>query len=139
MVAGEASGDYLAAGLIRQLKETVPDVEIEGIGGPLMAREGAVIHHPMDTISIMGVDGLAKSLWKILRIRKAVHDRFVASPPDVFVGVDVPDFNLSLERRLKRGGDSDGSLCQPDGVGVAGLPHQEDPASGGPDADPVSV
>jgi lipid-A-disaccharide synthase len=104
MVAGEASGDYLAAGLIRQLKETVPDVEIEGIGGPLMAREGAVIHHPMDTISIMGVDGLAKSLWKILRIRKAVHDRFVASPPDVFVGVDVPDFNLSLERRLKRAG-----------------------------------
>jgi len=104
MIAGEASGDYLAAGLIRQLKEEVPDVQIEGIGGPLMAREGAVIHHPMDTISIMGVDGLAKSLWKILRIREAMHDRFVADPPDVFVGVDVPDFNLSLERRLKRAG-----------------------------------
>ena len=104
MVAGEASGDYLASGLIRALREKVPGVRIEGIGGPLMAREGAVIHYPMDTISIMGVDGLAQSLWKILRIRRSLHERFVAHPPDVFVGVDVPDFNLTLERRLKEAG-----------------------------------
>lgn len=104
MVAGEASGDYLASALIRALKEKVPNVEIEGIGGPLMAREGAVIRYPMDTISIMGVDGLAQSLWKILRIRKAVFDRFVERPPDVFVGVDVPDFNLTLEHKLRRAG-----------------------------------
>ncbi|MGA8259363.1 MAG: lipid-A-disaccharide synthase [Arenicellales bacterium] len=103
-MAGEASGDYLASALIRALREKVPDIQIEGIGGPLMAREGATILYPMDTISIMGVDGLAQSLWKILRIRKSLHDRFVAHPPDVFVGVDVPDFNLTLERRLKEAG-----------------------------------
>lgn len=90
--------------MIRALKEKAPDVEIEGIGGPMMAQEGAEIRYPMDTISIMGVDGLAKSLWKILRIRAAMHKRFVERPPDVFVGIDVPDFNLTLERRLKRSG-----------------------------------
>jgi len=104
MVAGEASGDYLAAGLIRALREQQPDVQVEGIGGPLMAGEGARLRYPMDTISIMGVDGLARSLLKILRIRRALRDHFVSNPPDVFVGVDVPDFNLSLERRLRRAG-----------------------------------
>lgn len=104
MVAGEASGDYLASGLIRALKEQVPDAKIEGIGGPMMAREGARLLYSMDTISIMGVDGLARSLWKILRIRRAVRRRFVENPPDVFVGIDVPDFNLTLERSLRRAG-----------------------------------
>ena len=104
IVAGETSGDYLAAGLIRAIKLRVPDVEVEGIGGVMMAREGARIHYPMDTISIMGVDGLAESLWKILKIRRDIYRRFVMNPPDVFVGVDVPDFNLTLERKLKRGG-----------------------------------
>lgn len=104
MIAGEASGDYLASGLIRALREEVPDVEIEGIGGPMMKREGAVIRYPMDTISIMGVDGLAKSLWTILSIRREMYRRFIEHPPDVFVGIDVPDFNLSLERRLRAAG-----------------------------------
>ncbi|MBS1269965.1 MAG: Lipid-A-disaccharide synthase [Gammaproteobacteria bacterium] len=104
IVAGEASGDYLAAGLVRALKEKVPDVDIEGIGGPMMKREGVRINYPMDTISVMGVDGLAKSLWNILQIRKSTYLRFVKQPPDVFVGVDVPDFNLGLEHRLKHAG-----------------------------------
>jgi lipid-A-disaccharide synthase len=104
MVAGEASGDYLASGLMRALRERLPGVEIEGVGGPLMAREGARIHYPMDTISIMGMDGLARSLLKILGIRNSLYRMFVEHPPDVFVGVDVPDFNLSLERRLRRAG-----------------------------------
>lgn len=104
MVAGEASGDYLASGLIRALKEKVPEIEVEGIGGPMMAREGARIHYDMDTISIMGVDGLARSLWKILRIRRSICERFVDNPPDVFIGVDVPDFNLALEGRLRNAG-----------------------------------
>jgi len=104
MVAGEASGDYLASGLIRALRQRQPDVTVEGIGGPLMCAEGARVLYPMDTISIMGVDGLARSLWKILRIRRALGDRFLRDPPDVFVGVDVPDFNLGLERRLRRAG-----------------------------------
>ncbi len=104
MVAGEASGDYLAAGLIRALRTRVPDVEIEGIGGPMMAREGVRLLYPMDTISIMGVDGLAGSLRKILGIRTALRERFSRNPPDVFVGVDVPDFNLGLERGLRKAG-----------------------------------
>lgn len=104
IVAGEASGDYLAAGLVRALKDLIPNIEIEGIGGPMMAREGVRILHPMDTISIMGVDGLARSLGQILRIRRELCERFVASPPDVFVGVDVPDFNLGLERKLRLAG-----------------------------------
>lgn len=101
MVAGEASGDYLAAGMIRALKDRVPDVQIEGVGGPLMESEGARILYPMDTISIMGVDGLAKNLWKILRIRNEIRRLFEKQPPDVFIGIDVPDFNLTLERQLK--------------------------------------
>lgn len=104
MVAGEASGDYLAAGLIRALKERTPDVRIEGIGGPQMAAQGADILYPMDTISIMGIDGLARSLTKILRIRAELRRRFEQRPPDVFIGVDVPDFNLTLERHLKGAG-----------------------------------
>lgn len=104
MVVGEASGDYLASGLIQAIADRVPDVRIEGIGGPMMAREGAHLLYPMDTISIMGVDGLARSLRQILRIRKALCQRLLDDPPDVFVGVDVPDFNLSLERKLRRAG-----------------------------------
>lgn len=104
MVAGEASGDYLAAGLIRALKEKVPDLEVEGVGGPRMAREGARILFPMDTISIMGVDGLARGLHRILSIRRSLREHFRRHPPDAFVGVDVPDFNLGLERRLRRAG-----------------------------------
>lgn len=104
MVAGEASGDYLAAGLIRALRDQVPDLRVEGVGGPLMAQEGARLDYSMDTISIMGVDGLARNLWKILGIRRGLWRHFTADPPDVFVGVDVPDFNLSLERRLRQAG-----------------------------------
>jgi len=90
--------------MIRALKERCPDVELEGVGGRMMANEGTRIVHPMDTISIMGVDGLARSIWKILNIRRDLYLRFTRNPPDVFVGVDVPDFNLGLERRLKAAG-----------------------------------
>lgn len=104
IVAGEASGDYLAAGLVRALRRLSPGIELEGIGGPMMEREGVRIHYPMDTISIMGTDGLARGLWKILRIRRELYYGFVENPPDVFIGVDVPDFNLGLERRLRKKG-----------------------------------
>jgi len=104
MVAGEASGDYLAAGLVKALKGRCPDLEIEGIGGHMMEREGVRIRYPMDTITIMGTDGLARGLWKILRIRRNLYRWFTDNPPDVFVGVDVPDFNLRLERKLRRAG-----------------------------------
>lgn len=104
MVAGESSGDYLAAGLVRALRRARPDIDVEGIGGPMMAGEGVAIHYPMDAISIMGTDGLVGGIRQILRIRRDFFRRLIKRPPDVFIGVDVPDFNLGLERGLKRAG-----------------------------------
>lgn len=104
IVAGETSGDYLAAGLIRSLKKSIPQLKVEGIGGPLMMKEGFISHYSMETISIMGFEGLFKNLRRILRIRADLLNRFLANPPDLFIGVDVPDFNLTLEAKLKRSG-----------------------------------
>ena len=104
IVAGETSGDALGAGLIRALRERVPQMSIEGICGPRMCAEGAVSLFEMDSISIMGLDGLFGNIRKILRIRRQLAERFVQNPPDIFIGIDVPDFNLSLEKRLKEAG-----------------------------------
>ncbi len=104
LVAGETSGDTLGAGLIREIRRRVPEVEFEGICGPEMRAEGARSLFPMDSISIMGLDGLFGSLYKILNIRSQLYRKFVLEKPDVFVGIDVPDFNLGLEVRLKKAG-----------------------------------
>ncbi len=101
IVAGEASGDYLGAGLIAAIQRRIPDASFVGICGPRMQALGAQSLFPMDSISIMGVDGLLKSVFKILRIRSGLVDHFAATRPDVFIGVDVPDFNLRLEQRLR--------------------------------------
>ena len=103
MVAGEASGDLLGAGLIRELRHRWPEAVFEGIGGPLMAEQGFVIRLPMDEITMMGWGGLGR-LFSILRHRRQLARYFLDHPPDVFIGVDVPDFNLSLEARLHRRG-----------------------------------
>ena len=101
IVAGEASGDYLGAGLIAAIQRRCPGASFVGICGPRMQALGAQSLFPMDSISIMGVDGLLKSVLKILRIRKRLADHFADTRPDVFIGVDVPDFNLRLERQLR--------------------------------------
>jgi len=101
IVAGEASGDYLGAGLIAAIQRRRPDASFFGICGPRMQALGAQSLFPMDSISIMGVDGLLKSVFKILRIRKQLVDHFGDTHPDVFIGVDVPDFNLRLEQQLR--------------------------------------
>ncbi|MEK7733883.1 MAG: lipid-A-disaccharide synthase, partial [Pseudomonadota bacterium] len=103
MVAGEASGDLLGAGLIRELRHRWPEAVFEGIGGPLMAEQGFVIRLPMDEITMMGWGGLGR-LFSILRHRRQLARYFLDHPPDVFIGVDAPDFNLSLEARLHRRG-----------------------------------
>lgn len=104
VVAGEASGDYLGARLIDSIKTRRPDAVVTGICGPRMAALGAVSMFPMESISVMGLDDLATRLLSIIKTRRQLAEHFVNNPPDVFVGIDVPDFNLGLETRLRRHG-----------------------------------
>ena len=105
IVAGETSGDILGAGLIRELKlQTNANIEFLGIGGEQMAKEGFSSDAQMEKLSILGFEGLRENLRDILSIRKNLEDRLKANPPDVFIGIDVPDFNLTLELRLRKAG-----------------------------------
>jgi lipid-A-disaccharide synthase len=103
IVAGEVSGDVLGAGLIRELKKRLPDVRFVGIGGPRMQRDGCTSWYPMDALTVMGFEAFER-LPQILRIRRELAKRMLAEPPDLFIGIDAPDFNLGLEQRLRAGG-----------------------------------
>src|SRR3954471_7016982 len=103
MVAGEASGDIIAAPLIAALKARRP-MQFAGIGGPRMAGEGFDSHYPMEKLSVRG---LTEALWhyrEIMGIRSRLARELLAARPDVFIGVDASDFNLGLERKLKEAG-----------------------------------
>ena len=102
VVAVEASGDRLAAGLIQAIKARAPDSCFVGVGGPQMAEAGCHLLYDMGGIGVIGLDGLLRQLPNILKIRRRLVAHFTAERPDVFVGVDAPDFNLALERKLKR-------------------------------------
>lgn len=104
LVAGEASGDLLGAGLIMALREHYPDAQFAGIGGERMIAAGFESWHPMSKLSVMGLVEVLRHLPELLRIRRDVVSRSLASRPDVFVGIDAPDFNLGVERRLKQRG-----------------------------------
>ena len=104
LVAGEASGDLLGAGLIRALRERVPDAKFEGVAGPEMIAAGCDRWEDSEMLAVMGLVEPLKVLPKLLRLRRSLADRWIASPPDVFVGIDAPDFNLGLEARLKASG-----------------------------------
>lgn len=104
IVAGEASGDILGAGLIRALREHYPDLQVEGIGGALMEAEGCRSFFAQDRLAVMGLIEPLKRLPELLRIRRSLREHFLANPPDVFVGIDSPDFNLSLEQSLHTAG-----------------------------------
>lgn len=104
IVAGEPSGDRLGAGLIRALRRRDPDLDISGVGGPGMEAAGCRLLYPMERIGVMGLDGLWGRLRDILAIRRDLAGRWRRDPPAVFVGVDVPDFNLALEQKLRAGG-----------------------------------
>jgi len=104
VVAGEASGDLLGAGLIAALKQHYPDATFEGIAGPAMIEQGAKSLFPMDRLSVMGIVEVLNRYWELLGIRRQLVNHFRNNPPDVFVGIDAPDFNLGLERQLKTAG-----------------------------------
>lgn len=102
IVAGEASGDLLGSHLIRALKAHRPDLEFVGIAGPKMIGEGAKSLFPMEALSVRGYVEVLRHLPKLLKIRRQLGQYFLQNPPDLFIGIDAPDFNFSLERKLKR-------------------------------------
>ena len=104
ILAGESSGDMLGAGLMSALKKQFPGVEFEGIGGPLMEKQGLLSMVSMERLSVMGLLEPLRRLPELLRIRKNLLGHFLADKPDVFIGIDSPDFNLPIERRLKQAG-----------------------------------
>lgn len=100
VVAGEASGDQLGAGLINQLKDDYPDAIFYGIGGPLMQQQGFQSLYEMDDISMIGLEGVFTKLPGIIQIRWQLFNQFISDMPDMFIGIDVPDFNIGLEKKL---------------------------------------
>ncbi|VFP79649.1 lipid-A-disaccharide synthase [Candidatus Erwinia haradaeae] len=104
LVAGERSGDILGAGLILALKEKNPNINFIGIAGPLMRLAGCVALYNMEELSVMGIIEVIGRLKRILYIRREFLRRLMILNPDVFIGIDSPDFNLMIERYLKRNG-----------------------------------
>ena len=104
MVAGEPSGDVLAAGMVAQLKRQYPDAIIEGIGGAHMQAQGFHSLFDMETLSVMGLVEVLAHLPAILKVKKQLLAHFDKHPPDIFVGIDAPDFNLRVEKALKAKG-----------------------------------
>ncbi len=113
VLAGEASGDILGARVLAALRQRFPDLCVEGIGGPLMEAQGLRSMAPMERLAVMGfVEPLAR-LPELLRIRREVLAHFSANPPDVFLGIDSPDFNLRLEQQLRARGVATAHLVSP--------------------------
>jgi len=104
MVAGEASGDLLAGLLLAGLKQRWPALQAEGIGGPRMAAQGFETWWPHEKLAVRGYVEVLRHYREISGIRDALAQRLLQDPPAVFVGVDAPDFNLGLEKRLKAAG-----------------------------------
>jgi lipid-A-disaccharide synthase len=113
ILAGEASGDILGSRLLAALHQRFETVEVQGIGGPLMEAQGLKSLFPMERLSVMGLVEPLKRLPELLRIRRTVRDHFLANPPDVFLGIDSPDFNLTLERQLRKAGIKTAHLVGP--------------------------
>ena len=104
IVAGEASGDNLGAGLMRALKAKNPNLRFSGICGPAMQSEGMQALNTIENINSIGFDNLFSRIHKILRIRKALIEHLLQNKPDIYIGIDAPDFNLTVEQRLKSAG-----------------------------------
>jgi lipid-A-disaccharide synthase len=101
LVAGETSGDVLGAGLIKAIRQQYPDAIFEGVAGPKMLAAGCDQWEPAESLAVFGLVEPLAHLPRLLRLRRNLVERWTESPPDVFVGIDAPDFNLGLEKRLR--------------------------------------
>lgn len=104
LVAGEASGDHLGAGLIRAIRSRVPGASFEGIAGPEMRAAGCEAWEDVEALAVFGLVEPLVHLPRLLKLRRSLIGRWQASKPDVFVGVDAPDFNFGLEKALRASG-----------------------------------
>jgi lipid-A-disaccharide synthase len=104
LVAGETSGDLLGAGLIKALQERCPDATFEGVAGPMMQAAGCEAWEQAETLAVFGLIEPLKVIPKLLKLRRTLVRRWTENPPDVFIGIDAPDFNLGLEIKLRERG-----------------------------------
>lgn len=104
LVAGEVSGDFLGGGLIRSLRADWPEAQFEGVGGTHMEAAGCRVLVPSDDLAVMGLAEVVAHLPRLLRLRRRLVRRWLSDPPDLFVGIDAPEFNLALEAKLRRHG-----------------------------------
>ena len=104
LIVGETSGAILALGMLKQILAIHPDCVIEGIGNKALNDLGMRSLFDMEALSVMGLVEVIKHLPRLLHIRKTIVNHFLDNPPDVFIGVDAPDFNLRVETTLKAAG-----------------------------------
>ncbi len=104
LVAGEASGDILGSGLMQALRAQHPEVEFIGVGGPLMEAQGLKSYFPLERLAVMGLVEVLGRLPELLARRKRLLKTLLEVRPDVFIGIDAPDFNLDLALKLRRNG-----------------------------------
>ena len=113
IVAGEVSGDILGAGLIQSIRKRYPNAQFEGIGGALMIEQGFKSHVPMERLSVMGLVEVLGRIFELIGIRRRIKRNFLKNRPDVFIGIDAPDFNLGLELALRKEGVKTGHYVSP--------------------------
>ena len=104
VVAGEASGDTLGADLISAMLKVAPDTQFFGVAGPKMETAGCEVWEPAESLAVMGLFEIVRHLPRLLRLRAQLRSRFLRLKPDVFVGIDAPEFNLRLARNLRAAG-----------------------------------
>ena len=104
IVAGEISGDRLGAGLIAAVRARRPEVEFAGIAGPAMQAAGCEAWAASEELAVMGLAEVVRHLPRLRRVMRGLEQRLAADPPDLYVGIDAPDFNLRVERRARRAG-----------------------------------
>ena len=104
LVAGEASGDQLGAALVEKLRERFPAARFVGVAGDAMKATGVEAWWDTAELSVMGLFEVLSHLPRLLRLRRALFRRLLETRPDIFIGIDAPDFNLGLEIKLRRAG-----------------------------------